>query len=54
MTSWLAILGALAVTAAAQDTPHAAKIQRPGFDLWYRTLGYGAPVVILSGGPGMD
>jgi proline iminopeptidase len=54
MTSWLAILGALAVSAAAQETPREAKIPRPGFDLWYRTLGYGAPVVILSGGPGMD
>jgi proline iminopeptidase len=48
------LLIAVALSAAAQDTPREAKIQRPGFDLWYRTLGYGAPVVILSGGPGMD
>jgi proline iminopeptidase len=50
----LAIMAALAVSALAQDTAREAKIQRPGFDFWYRTLGYGAPVVILSGGPGMD
>ena len=54
MRSLLAILAALALCAAAQDTPRAAKIPRAGFDFWYRTLGFGAPVVILSGGPGMD
>jgi proline iminopeptidase len=54
MTFRLAILGALAISAAAQDTAREAKVPRPGFDFWYRTLGYGAPVVILSGGPGMD
>jgi proline iminopeptidase len=50
----LALLASLAVCGTAQDAPRAAKIQRPGFDFWYRTLGYGAPVVILSGGPGLD
>ncbi len=50
----VAFLAALMLPAAAQETPREAKIQRPGFDFWYRTLGYGAPVVILSGGPGMD
>jgi proline iminopeptidase len=50
----LAVLAALALCAMAQEEPREAKIHRPGFDLWYRTLGYGAPVVILSGGPGLD
>jgi proline iminopeptidase len=31
-----------------------AEIPRDGFDLWYRTYGAGRPVVILSGGPGLD
>jgi proline iminopeptidase len=53
--SLLAIWAALASCVAAQDMrPRAAKIPRNGFDFWYRTLGFGAPVVILSGGPGMD
>jgi proline iminopeptidase len=30
------------------------KIQRAGFDLYYRTAGSGRPVLILSGGPGDD
>src|SRR5438309_2032146 len=50
----LAVLAALALCATAQEEPREAKIHRPGFDLSYRTLGYGAPVVILSGGPGLD
>jgi proline iminopeptidase len=31
-----------------------AKIPREGFDLWYRTYGSGQPVLVLSGGPGLD
>lgn len=31
-----------------------AKISREGFDLWYRTYGSGRPVLVLSGGPGLD
>jgi proline iminopeptidase len=50
----LALLAAFALSAPAQEAIHAAKIQRPGFDFWYRTLGYGAPIVILAGGPGLD
>jgi proline iminopeptidase len=30
------------------------KISRDGFDLYYRSLGTGEPVLILSGGPGDD
>jgi hypothetical protein len=30
------------------------KISRNGFDLYYRSLGSGEPVLILSGGPGDD
>ena len=30
------------------------KVTREGFDLYYRTGGVGAPVAILSGGPGID
>jgi proline iminopeptidase len=31
-----------------------ASIPRDGFDLWYRTYGSGRPVLVLSGGPGLD
>ena len=30
------------------------KVPRAGFDLYYRTLGEGEPVLLLSGGPGND
>jgi proline iminopeptidase len=30
------------------------KIARDGFDLWYRIYGSGRPVLMLSGGPGLD
>ncbi|MGA7158730.1 MAG: alpha/beta hydrolase [Acidobacteriaceae bacterium] len=33
---------------------HTEKISRDGFDLYYRSLGVGQPVLILSGGPGDD
>jgi proline iminopeptidase len=40
-------------SAAAQDGRE-AKVPRDGFDLYYRSYGAGAPVVVLSGGPGID
>ena len=30
------------------------KIPRDGFDLYYHTVGRGEPIVLLSGGPGLD
>jgi proline iminopeptidase len=36
------------------DQLQAGKVPRSGFDLYYRTLGEGEPVLILSGGPGDD
>jgi proline iminopeptidase len=67
--SWIplfsfAVGAALIGSAPAQDTksPLAGyedqfkteKIPRDGFDLYYRSLGTGEPVLILSGGPGDD
>lgn len=43
----LALLPALALAGEA-------RISREGFDLWYRTYGAGRPVLVLSGGPGLD
>ena len=43
----------LTFVAAAQDA-HEGKVPRDGFDLYYRNYGAGAPVVVLSGGPGID
>jgi proline iminopeptidase len=40
--------------AIAVDKFQENKIQRAGFDLYYRTAGSGRPVLILSGGPGDD
>ncbi len=47
LTFALALLPALAQAGEA-------KIARDGFDLWYRTYGTGRPLVLLSGGPGLD
>jgi len=38
--------------ASAQEARH-EKVQRDGFDLYYRIYGSGPPVAILSGGPGV-
>jgi len=51
MRHWLTI--ALALLPALAHAG-AAKIPRDGFDLWYRTYGTGRPVLVLSGGPGID
>jgi proline iminopeptidase len=60
----LAACAALVGNAHAQNTPSplaayenqfkTEKIPRDGFDLYYRSLGIGEPVLILSGGPGDD
>jgi proline iminopeptidase len=60
----LAICATLFGSAPAQNTPSSLaaygnqfkteKIPRDGFDLYYRSLGAGEPVLILSGGPGDD
>lgn len=60
----LAVSAALIVSADSQNTPSpltvyatqfkSEKIPRGGFDLYYRSLGGGEPVLILSGGPGDD
>ncbi len=47
LTFTLALLPALAQAGEA-------RISREGFDLWYRTYGSGRPVLVLSGGPGLD
>jgi proline iminopeptidase len=51
MRYWLTFTVAL-LPALTQATE--GKIPREGFDLWYRTYGAGRPMVILSGGPGLD
>jgi proline iminopeptidase len=51
MRHWLTFTVAL-LPALAQAGE--ARISRPGFDLWYRTYGTGRPVLVLSGGPGLD
>ncbi len=51
MRHWLTLAVAL-LPALAQAGE--ARIPRDGFDLWYRTYGSGPPVVLLSGGPGLD
>jgi len=54
LTVWSFIaLFAITCTVAAQDCRE-GKVTRDGFDLYYRIYGSGAPVVILSGGPGID
>lgn len=60
----LAVCPALIWNAYGQSTPsplaqyenqfQTEKISRGGFDLFYRSLGAGKPVLILSGGPGDD
>jgi proline iminopeptidase len=60
----LAVCTALIRNAHAQNSPspltgyedqfQTEKIPRSGFDLYYRSLGTGEPVLILSGGPGDD
>ena len=51
MRHWLTFtLALLPALAQAEE----AKISREGFDLWYRTYGSGRPVLVLSGGPGLD
>ncbi|MEO7651785.1 MAG: alpha/beta hydrolase [Bryobacteraceae bacterium] len=49
-TRTLALLIAAAIQAAAQD----ASVPRDGFSLYYRVSGTGTPIVMLSGGPGVD
>src|SRR5579862_6665996 len=46
----VALMYGATVTSWAED----GKVRRDGFDLYYRTEGSGAPVVLLSGGPGFD
>jgi proline iminopeptidase len=51
MRHWMTCaIAALPVLAQAGE----ARISREGFDLWYRTYGSGRPVLVLSGGPGLD
>jgi proline iminopeptidase len=60
----LAVFGAQTGSTHAQSTPsllagyenqfQTEKVPRGGFDLYYRSLGAGKPVLILSGGPGDD
>lgn len=51
MRHWLTFtLALLPALAHAEE----AKIPREGFDLWYRRYGTGRPVLVLSGGPGID
>jgi proline iminopeptidase len=60
----LAVFAVLVGVAHAQNTPSplaayknqftTEKISRDGFDLYYRSLGAGEPILILSGGPGDD
>ncbi len=60
----LTLCAALVGSAPAQNTPSplagyetqfkTEKVPRDGFDLYYRSLGAGEPVLILSGGPGDD
>ena len=38
------------LSASAQD----GKVGRDGFDLHYRTVGTGTPIVLLAGGPGLE
>jgi hypothetical protein len=45
-------LFSMAYNLEAQDFRE-GKVAREGFDLYYRISGTGAPVVILSGGPGI-
>lgn len=47
---------ALAWSAPAFAAPPAAdgKVARDGFDLYYRTVGSGEPIVFLAGGPGVE
>lgn len=67
--SWISVFSlvvsaALVGSARAQSTPSplagyesqfkTEKLPRDGFDLYYRSLGAGEPVLILSGGPGDD
>ncbi len=46
------IMLALSLTLAAEVRE--GKLPRPGFDLHYRVYRPGAPVLLLSGGPGFD
>ncbi|MBS1724714.1 MAG: alpha/beta hydrolase [Armatimonadetes bacterium] len=46
----LAMIAAFASLGSADD----GKVKRDGFDLYYRTEGSGTPLVILSGGPGLE
>jgi proline iminopeptidase len=60
----LAVSAALVGSAPAQNTPsplagyetqfETGKVSRERFDLYYRSLGTGEPILILSGGPGDD
>jgi len=47
------LLLALGLTTLAQETRE-GKVPREGFDVRYRVYGTGAPLLILSGGPGFD
>jgi len=49
----LAVLVFTAALAAIGSTED-GKVKRDGFDLHYRTEGNGTPIVILSGGPGLE
>ena len=51
LIAWIALL--LAVDAVPAQVREGT-LERAGFDLHYRTYGHGAPVLVLSGGPGFD
>lgn len=48
------MVAALFVCSIATGWADDGKVARDGFDLYYRSEGSGTPVVLLSGGPGID
>jgi proline iminopeptidase len=49
------MLGLLLLSGLARTTdPREGKVERTGFDLHYRLYGQGEPLLVLSGGPGLD
>ncbi len=51
---WACLIVALMYSTTAASRAEDGKVGRCGFDLYYRKEGNGAPVVLLSGGPGFD
>lgn len=54
LVALLSIACAVAVRAQAAQPTSEGAIQRDGFVLHYRTVGSGAPLLLLSGGPGFE